>query len=101
METNIFGYQSFGGILDPKYPKNVIFVFAVLSISIFVIVFIFGVLENQIFVLFPMIFGFVLGFDVFKMNFPIIFHAQKLLILSKEDKSPSNIFISYHVGDPV
>ena len=48
-----------------------------------------------------MIFGFVLGFVDFKMNFPIIFHAQKLLILSKEDKSPSNIFISYHVGDPV
>ena len=60
-----------------------------------------GSLKNQIFVLFPMIFGFVLGFVDFKMNFPIIFHAQKLLILSKENKSPSNIFISYHVGDPV
>ena len=52
METNIFGYQSFGGILDPKYPKNVIFVFAILSISIFVLVFVFvfvfGVLEKSI-----------------------------------------------------
>ena len=34
-----------------------------------------------------MIFGFVLGFVDFKMNFPIIFHAQKLLMLSNEDKS--------------
>ena len=48
-----------------------------------------------------MIFGFVLGIVDYTLNFPIIFLAQKLLILSKENKSPSNIFISYHVGDAV
>ena len=41
------------GILDPKYPKNVIFVFAVLSISIFVLIFVFGVLEKSNICTFP------------------------------------------------
>ena len=63
MGTNIFWYQSFGGVSDPKYPKIVMFVFVILRICIFVHVFVFWVLEKaKRFAPFLIMIGFVLGF---------------------------------------
>ena len=40
--TNMFGYQSFGGVFDPKHKQIAIFGFVILRIGIFVFGFGFG-----------------------------------------------------------
>ena len=40
--TNMFGYQSFGGVFDPKHKQIAIFGFVILTIGIFVFGFGFG-----------------------------------------------------------
>ena len=76
--TCIIGYKyiwvpKLWGILDPKYPKNVIFVFAVLSISIFVLVFVFGVLEKSNICTFPNDIWICIGICWFQNEFPNYF----------------------------
>ena len=76
--TCIIGYKyiwvpKLWGILDPKYPKNVIFVFAVLSISIFVLIFVFGVLEKSNICTFPNDIWICIGICWFQNEFPNYF----------------------------
>ena len=76
------------GILDPKYPKNVIFVFAVLSISIFVLVFVFGVLEKSNICTFPNDIWICIWICWFQNKFPNYFSCTKTTNTKQRGQEP-------------
>ena len=82
------------GILDPKYPKNVIFVFAVLSISIFVLIFVFGVLEKSNICTFPNDIWICIGNCWLHIEFPNYFPCTETTnTKQREQESKQHIHI--------